>query len=68
VRTALSLGIVKVDVNTELRQTYLAATAEAIDAVRPGARLLALNDAQTVEVRRARSSSDALSRGAGSAG
>ncbi len=44
-------GIAKVNVNTELRQAYLEATAEALPAAIPGARVAALHAAQTDAVR-----------------
>jgi tagatose 1,6-diphosphate aldolase GatY/KbaY len=47
VRRAIELGIAKVNVYTELRERYLAVTAERIDAARDGLRLLDLNAAQT---------------------
>jgi tagatose 1,6-diphosphate aldolase GatY/KbaY len=46
VRRAIALGIDKVNVNTELRERYLAVTAERLAAVTPGARVLELNTAQ----------------------
>jgi ketose-bisphosphate aldolase len=45
-RRAISLGITKVNVNTELRERYLEATAAGLEDVREGARLLELNAAQ----------------------
>jgi tagatose 1,6-diphosphate aldolase GatY/KbaY len=45
-RRAILLGVAKVNVNTELRERYLDATAEQLDDVRPGARVLELNAAQ----------------------
>jgi tagatose 1,6-diphosphate aldolase GatY/KbaY len=50
VRKAVSLGIAKVNVNTELRERYLAATEEWLPGVRDGARLLELNQAQVKAV------------------
>lgn len=50
VRTAVSLGIAKVNVNTELRERYLKATEARLSDVRDGARLLELNRAQTAAV------------------
>jgi ketose-bisphosphate aldolase len=50
VRTAVSLGIGKVNINTELRERYLAATEERLPQVRDGARLLELNRAQITAV------------------
>ena len=44
---AVELGIAKVNVNTELRERYLAVTAERIEAAHDGLRLLELNRAQT---------------------
>ena len=46
VRRAISLGIAKVNVNTELRERYLDVTSRLLDEVRPGARVLELNVAQ----------------------
>jgi tagatose 1,6-diphosphate aldolase GatY/KbaY len=46
VRRAIELGIAKVNVNTELRERYLAVTAARIGAARDGLRLLDLNAAQ----------------------
>jgi tagatose 1,6-diphosphate aldolase GatY/KbaY len=46
VRRAIALGVAKVNVNTELRERYLETTAERLDAVRDGARVLELNRAQ----------------------
>jgi tagatose 1,6-diphosphate aldolase GatY/KbaY len=46
VRRALSLGVVKVNVNTELRERYLEATAAGLAEARAGARVLELNAAQ----------------------
>jgi ketose-bisphosphate aldolase len=43
VRQAISLGVAKVNVNTELREAYLAASEEHLGAVRDGARLLELH-------------------------
>jgi tagatose 1,6-diphosphate aldolase GatY/KbaY len=45
-RRAISLGIVKVNVNTELRERYVEVTRERIESARPGANVLALNLAQ----------------------
>jgi ketose-bisphosphate aldolase len=42
-RRAIRLGVSKVNVNTELRERYLEVTAERIEAVRDGARVLELN-------------------------
>ncbi len=47
---AVRLGIAKVNVNTELRERYLQATAALLDQVRPGARLLELHRAQVEAV------------------
>jgi tagatose 1,6-diphosphate aldolase GatY/KbaY len=49
---ALRAGIAKVNVNTELRQAYLAATEETLPQALPGAHLAALHAAQTEAVRR----------------
>jgi tagatose 1,6-diphosphate aldolase GatY/KbaY len=49
-RRAIDAGIAKVNVNTELRQAYLASTAEALPAALPGARVAALHAAQTKAV------------------
>jgi ketose-bisphosphate aldolase len=46
VRRAVAAGIAKVNVNTELRQAYLARTARELPAALDGARLLALHRAQ----------------------
>ena len=46
VRRAIALGVAKVNVNTELRERYLAATADRLPAARPDARLLELDAAQ----------------------
>jgi tagatose 1,6-diphosphate aldolase GatY/KbaY len=47
VRRAISLGIRKVNVNTELREAYLAATTGGLEGALSGARVLELNAAQT---------------------
>jgi ketose-bisphosphate aldolase len=49
-RRAIALGVAKVNVNTELRERYLDATAARLDAVREGARVLELNAAQAAAV------------------
>lgn len=46
VRRAISAGVVKLNVNTELREAYLEATADALPGVRAGARLGELHEAQ----------------------
>jgi ketose-bisphosphate aldolase len=46
VRRAVAAGVRKVNVNTELREAYLAATAERLPRVHDGARLAELHDAQ----------------------
>jgi tagatose 1,6-diphosphate aldolase GatY/KbaY len=46
VRGAVAAGIAKVNVNTELRQAYLARTASKLPSALEGARLLALHEAQ----------------------
>jgi tagatose 1,6-diphosphate aldolase GatY/KbaY len=51
VAAAVRAGIAKVNVNTELRQAYLARTAAALPAALDGARLLALHRAQADAVR-----------------
>jgi ketose-bisphosphate aldolase len=51
VRGAVAAGIAKVNVNTELRQAYLARTERELPAVLDGARLLALHRAQADAVR-----------------
>jgi tagatose 1,6-diphosphate aldolase GatY/KbaY len=51
VRAAVEAGIAKVNVNTELRQAYLARTAAELPAALDGARLLALHRAQADAVR-----------------
>ncbi len=43
---AISLGITKVNVNTELRRHYVEVTGRLLEEVRPGARVLELNLAQ----------------------
>jgi tagatose 1,6-diphosphate aldolase GatY/KbaY len=45
-RQAISIGITKVNVNTELRQRYLEATEAGLEDARLGARLLELSSAQ----------------------
>lgn len=50
VRRAIAAGIRKLNVNTELREAYLAATAAALPGVRAGARLADLHDAQVAAV------------------
>jgi len=45
-RRAIALGVSKVNVNTELRERYLAATAEHLGSAREGANLFGLNSAQ----------------------
>jgi tagatose 1,6-diphosphate aldolase GatY/KbaY len=50
VRRAIELGVRKVNVNTELREAYLAATAERLEGARVGARVLELNRAQATAV------------------
>jgi tagatose 1,6-diphosphate aldolase GatY/KbaY len=46
VRRAISLGVAKVNVNTELREAYLAASERHLSEVRDGARLLELHARQ----------------------
>jgi ketose-bisphosphate aldolase len=46
VRRAISLGVSKVNVNTELREAYLTASERHLSAVRKGARLLELHARQ----------------------
>jgi tagatose 1,6-diphosphate aldolase GatY/KbaY len=53
VRRAIALGVAKYNVNTELRERYLDVTAERIDRVRDGARVLELNLAQAEAVAQA---------------
>ena len=48
--TAIASGIVKVNVNTELREAYLAATAAQLPSVVEGLRLLELHQAQRAAV------------------
>ena len=50
VRRAISLGVRKVNVNTELREAYLAVTEEHLGHAKPGARVLELNQAQVAAV------------------
>jgi tagatose 1,6-diphosphate aldolase GatY/KbaY len=49
-RQAIALGVAKINVNTELRARYLEVTTEQLDAARPGARVLELNQAQAAAV------------------
>jgi ketose-bisphosphate aldolase len=49
-RRAIGLGVAKVNINTELRERYLATTAEQLGLVRRGARVLDLNRAQAAAV------------------
>jgi tagatose 1,6-diphosphate aldolase GatY/KbaY len=49
-RRAIAAGIAKINVNTELRQAYLAATRLTIDSVLEGSRLNALHAAQAAAV------------------
>jgi tagatose 1,6-diphosphate aldolase GatY/KbaY len=51
-RRAIGAGIAKVNVNTELRQAYLSATAETLAAVLPAAHVAALHAAQTAAITR----------------
>jgi ketose-bisphosphate aldolase len=51
VRAAVAAGMAKVNVNTELRQAYLARTERELPAALDGARLLALHRAQADAVR-----------------
>lgn len=50
VRRAIEIGIAKINVNTELRTAYLAATQDALPGVLEGSRLSALHEAQTTGV------------------
>lgn len=50
VARAVAAGITKVNVNLELRQAYLGATAEVLDEVAEGADLLALHQRQSAAV------------------
>jgi len=50
VRRAVGAGIAKVNVNTELREAYLAATTTALEGVLPAANLLELHAAQRAAV------------------
>lgn len=52
VRRAVVAGIAKVNVNTELRQAYLASTSEMLAEALPGARVAALHAAQTAAISR----------------
>ena len=45
-RRAVRLGVAKINVNTELRERYVDVTAERIEAIRDGSRVLDLNLAQ----------------------
>ena len=47
VRQAIGLGVAKVNVNTELRDAYLSATAEAVDGLRESAAVVELHRLQT---------------------
>jgi tagatose 1,6-diphosphate aldolase GatY/KbaY len=49
-RQAIELGVVKINVNTELRARYLDVTAERLDSAHDGARVLELNQAQAEAV------------------
>jgi ketose-bisphosphate aldolase len=49
-RQAIRLGVAKINVNTELRARYVEVTAERVEAVRDGARVLELNLAQAEAV------------------
>lgn len=49
-RRAIRLGVSKINVNTELRERYVDVTAERIEAMRDGARVLELNLAQAEAV------------------
>jgi tagatose 1,6-diphosphate aldolase GatY/KbaY len=46
IRTAIALGVVKVNINTELRRRYLEETADRLPHIREGFRLRELNLAQ----------------------
>jgi tagatose 1,6-diphosphate aldolase GatY/KbaY len=50
IRTAVAAGIAKININTELRQAYLARTARELAPALDGARLLALHRSQTEAV------------------
>jgi ketose-bisphosphate aldolase len=50
VRRAIAAGVAKINVNTELRQAYLAATSEMIAVALEGSRLAALHAAQVAAV------------------
>lgn len=50
VRRAVVAGVRKLNVNTELREAYLEATARSLPGVRTGARLAELHDAQICAV------------------
>jgi ketose-bisphosphate aldolase len=63
---AIGLGIAKFNVNTELRERYLDATADRLASVRPGARLLELNLAQVDGVAEAAAAKLDLCRGVSS--
>jgi tagatose 1,6-diphosphate aldolase GatY/KbaY len=49
-RRAVAAGVRKVNVNAELRQTYLDVTARELDGAREGARVMALHEAQRAAV------------------
>jgi len=51
VRRAVSLGVAKVNVNTELREAYLAASEQHLPAARNGSRLLELHARQREAVK-----------------
>lgn len=52
VRRAISMGIAKVNVNTELREAYLTETAGMVESMLDGSRLAALHERQIKAVRR----------------
>jgi tagatose 1,6-diphosphate aldolase GatY/KbaY len=50
VRRAVAAGVRKININTELREAYLAATEETLSGAGSGARLVELHDAQIAAV------------------
>jgi ketose-bisphosphate aldolase len=65
VRRAIALGVAKVNVNTELREAYLAASEQHLHAARDGYRLLELHARQREAVKAVASAKLATYDGAG---
>jgi ketose-bisphosphate aldolase len=65
VRRAIALGVAKVNVNTELREAYLAASEQHLHATRDGSRLLELHARQREAVKAVASAKLATYDGAG---